>query len=171
MIFNYKSKWLNERALKRLPVSLKRNLIDNCSLTKRIYETKASKINHISSKFILSNKFNLCKRKYIYKRTVVLKRDLNEPIYATSYISATNLKGSMNYIKYLGNKSLATILYKRWPFSKQSVSYNISNDVVKRKTLYTKKHIKIIVEENFPINNSYRSISLFNCRKNFINGR
>lgn len=170
-IFNYKKRWLNERILRQVPPSLKKNLIDNCSLTKRMFNNKSSCIKHISSKFFLSNKFNDSNRKYIYVRTVQLNNSFNEPILASSFILSADLKGYINNIKNLGNKSLATILYGRQPFSKKVVSYKISGNFVLRRTLYVKKKKRILVEESFPISNSYPELSLFNCRKNFMNRR
>ena len=54
MKFNYKNKWAIERKLKDLPIALKRILIDNSSLTKRIIKNNQGKVRLISTKIKLN---------------------------------------------------------------------------------------------------------------------
>ena len=157
-----------ERKLKDLPVSLKRILVDNASLTKRIIKNNQKKVKLISAKTKLANNFNNNSKKYVYERKVELKGKLKEAIKAVSYTPVSAIKGKINSIKVLKHKSLATLLFKRKKFSKYTTMYSVTSNYVLRVTLFKSKNVVIKVEETFPKFNNYEKLSLIDCRKNII---
>ena len=169
MKFNCKNKWVIERKLKDLPLELKRILIDNASLTKRIIKNNQEKVKLISTKTRLTSNFNNNSKKYVYERKVELKGELRLAIKAVSYTPVNAIRGKINSIKILKHKSLATLLFKGKKFSKHSIHYRVTKSDVLRVTLFKKNNAIIKVEETFPRNNNYEKLSLIECRKNMIN--
>ena len=169
MKYNYKHRWLKERKLKGLPANLRRLLIDNSSLTKRIILDKNDHIKFISSQINLTRQFGKSSRKFSLVRKVELSGVLEKPISATSYTLVSNIKGRMCCIKRLGEKSLATLLFKKPKFIKETVNYIVKSDYVLRTTLFKKRKLYIKVEETFPKCNNYFDLRLIECRKNLIN--
>ena len=169
MKYNYKQKWICERKLKGLPVNLKRILVDNSSLTKRIINSKSNHVRFISSQISLTSRFSNESKKFLFIRKVELRGKLNKSIKAVSYTPVNIIKGQISYIKHLKEKSLATLLFKKHSFIKHAINYSLLEDSVLRVTLFKKNKIIIRVEETFPINNNYEEISLIDCRKNLIN--
>jgi len=169
MKFNCKNKWVIERKLKDLPVELKRILIDNASLTKRIIKNNQEKVKLISTKTRLTSNFNNNSKKYVYERKVELKGELRLAIKAVSYTPVNAIRGKINSIKILKHKSLATLLFKGKKFSKHSIHYRVTKSDVFRVTLFKRNNAIIKVEETFPRNNNYEKLSLIECRKNMIN--
>jgi chorismate-pyruvate lyase len=168
MKFNYKNKWAIERKLKDLPIALKRMLIDNSSLTKRIIKNNQGKVRLISTKIKLKNNSKKDSKIYQYERKVELKGNLSSPIKAVSYTPVWAIKGRINSIKILKDKSLATLLFRREKFSRDAIYYYITHNDVLRVTLFKRNNIVIRVEETFPKRNNYEQLSLVECRKNII---
>jgi len=169
MKFNCKNKWVIERKLKDLPVGLKRILVDNASLTKRIIKNNQVKVKLISTKTRLTSNFDNNSKKYVYERKVELKGELRLAIKAVSYTPVNAIKGKINSIKILKHKSLATLLFKGQKFSKHAVRYTVSRSDVLRVTLFKRNNAIIKVIETFPKHNNYEKLSLIECRKNIIN--
>ena len=168
MKFSSNKKWFAERKLRDLPSNLKRLLIDNSSLTKRIIKNNV-RVKLISSKLNLTNGFsNNCKR-FSFVRKVEINGNLNKPITAVSYTPVGYLKGKMICIKYLKEKSLASLLFKNPKFIKYNINYIVLKDCVLRITFYKKNRTMIRVEEKFPKANNYSDLSLIECRKKLIN--
>jgi chorismate-pyruvate lyase len=70
MKYNYKQKWRCERKIKDLPNNLRRILIDNSSLTKRIVSNKSGRVKFISSHISLTKRLNCLSKKYSFIRKV-----------------------------------------------------------------------------------------------------
>ena len=83
MKYNYRKKWLRESSLEDLPNNLKKLLIDNSSLTKRL--AMKSSIRVLSSKIHLSKERVHSSKRYSLVRKVQLQGRLEKPILATSY--------------------------------------------------------------------------------------
>jgi chorismate-pyruvate lyase len=169
MKYNYNQKWRYERKLRGLPNNLKRILIDNSSLTKRIIGNKSNHVKLISSHISLTSRFDNSSKKYSLIRKVELKGNLDKSIKAVSYTPVHTIQGSINHIKYLKEKSLATILFRNHSFIKYAINYCLREDDVLRVTLFKKNKTIIRVEEAFPIKNNYDELSIIDCRKNLIN--
>ena len=167
MKFSSNKKWFVERKLRDLPKNLKRLLIDNSSLTKRIINNNNVKL--ISSKVNLTNGFSTHSKRFSCVRKVEINGNLDKPITATSYTPVGYLKGKMIFIKYLKEKSLASLLFKVPRFIKYKINYIVSKDCVLRVTVYKKNRTMIQVEEKFPRSNNYADLSLVKCRKKLIN--
>ena len=155
MKYNYKQKWRCERKIKDLPNNLRRILIDNSSLTKRIISNKSGRVKFISSHISLTNRFNSSSKKYSFIRKVEIKGNLDKSIKAVSYTPICNIKGKIKHIKNLKEKSLATILFNNHSFVKHAKNYWLKEDHVIRVTLFKKNKIIIRVEETFPLNNKF----------------
>ena len=169
MKYNYKQKWRCERKIKDLPNNLRRILIDNSSLTKRIVSNKSGRVKFISSHISLTKRLNCLSKKYSFIRKVEIKGNLDKSIKAVSYTPISNIKGKIKHIKHLKDKSLATILFNNHSFVKHAINYCLQEDYVTRVTLFKKNKTIIHVEETFPIDNNYETLSLIDCRKNLIN--
>ena len=168
MKYSFNKKWFAERKLRDLPNNLKRLLIDNSSLTKRIIKNN-DHVKFISSKVNLTNGFSNSSKKFSFVRKVEINGNLDKPITAISYTPVGYLKGKMICIKYLKEKSLASLLYRNPKFVKHKINYIVLNDCVIRVTIYKKNRVKIRVEEKFPKTNNYSDLSLINCRKKLVN--
>ncbi len=168
MKYSSNRKWFTERKLRDLPNNLKRLLIDNSSLTKRIIKNNTC-VKLISSKVNLTNGFDNSSKQFSFVRKVEINGNLNKPITAISYTPVDYLRGKMICIKYLKEKSLASLLFKNPKFSKHTINFVVLEDCVLRVTIYKKNRAMIRVEEKFPITNNYSDISLIDCRKKLIN--
>ena len=168
MKFSSNKKWFAERKLRDLPSNLKRLLIDNSSLTKRIIKNNV-RVKLISSKLNLTNGFSNNSKRFSFVRKVEINGNLNKPITAVSYTPVGYLKGKMICIKYLKEKSLASLLFKNPKFIKYNINYVVLKDCVLRITFYKKNRTMIRVEEKFPKANNYSDLSLIECRKKLIN--
>jgi len=168
MKYSSNKKWFVERKLRNLPNNLKRLLVDNSSLTKRIIKNKPY-VKHISSEVNLTNGFSNFSKRYSFVRKVEINGNLDKPITAISYTPVGYLKGRMIYIKYLKEKSLASLLFKNPKFKKSNINYVVLEDCVLRVTIYKKNRIMVRVEEKFPKTNNYSDLSLIDCRKKLIN--
>ncbi len=167
MKYSSNTKWIVERKLRDLPNNLKRLLIDNASLTKRIIKNNNVKL--ISSKINLTNGFSNCSKRFSFVRKVEINGYLDKPITAISYTPVGYLKGKMICIKYLKDKSLASLLFKSPRFTKYKINYIVLEDCVLRITIYKKNKAMIQVEEKFPRTNNYTDLPLIKCRKKLIN--
>ena len=168
MKFSSNKKWFAERKLRDLPNNLKRLLIDNSSLTKRITKNNV-RVKLISSKLNLTNGFSNNSKRFSFVRKVEINGNLNKPITAVSYTPVGYLKGKMICIKYLKEKSLASLLFKNPKFTKYNINYIVLKDCVLRVTVYKKNRTMIQVEERFPKSNNYTGLSLIDCRKKLVN--
>ena len=168
MKYSSNKRWSAERKLRDLPNNLKRLLIDNSSLTKRIIKNK-NKIKLISTKVNLTNGFSSNSKRFSFIRKVEISGNLDKPITAISYTPVGHLKGKMICIKYLREKSLASLLFKNPKFVKYNINYIVFNESVLRVTIYKKNKAMIKVEEKFPKNNNYSSLSLIKCRRKLVN--
>ncbi len=168
MKYSSNRKWFVERKLRNLPNNLKRLLIDNSSLTKRIIKNNTH-VKLISSKVNLTNGFSNSSKRYSFVRKVEINGNLDKPITAVSYTPVGYLKGKMICIKYLKEKSLASLLFKNPKFTKYNINYFVSEDCVLRVTIYKKNKVMIRVEEKFPKTNNYSNLSLIECRKKLVN--
>ena len=168
MKYNYNQKWRRERKLRGLPNNLKRILIDNSSLTKRIIKNKSNRVKLISSHMRLTGRFNNSSKMYSLIRKVELKGNLDKSIKAVSYTPVHTIKGNINHIKYLKEKSLGTILFRNHSFTKHAIHFCLRKDEVLRVTLFKKNKTIIRVEETFPVSNNYDELSIIDCRKNLI---
>ena len=167
MKYNYKKKWLRESSLEGLPKKLKKLLIDSSSLTKRLAIKNSVKL--LSSKMHLTKQYLHTSKKYSLVRKVELLGKLDKPIQATSYTPAYSIRGRLMAIKFLKDRSLASLLYKNPKFKKKSIEYKIFSDHVLRLTYFEKRSLRIKVEEVFPKKNNYPDLSLIECRRNIIN--
>ncbi len=168
MKYSSNKRWFTERKLKNLPINLKRLLIDNSSLTKRIIK-KNNNIKLISSKVNLTNGFGNNSKRFSFVRKVEINGNLDKPITAISYTPVDYLRGKMICIKFLKEKSLASLLFKNPKFVKYDINYIVLKECVLRITIYKKNKVMIKVEEKFPKKNNYTNLSLIKCRKKIIN--
>ena len=167
MKYNYKKKWLRESSLEGLPNKLKKLLIDSSSLTKRLAMKNSVKL--VSSKMHLTKQYHRTSKRYSLVRKVKLSGKLDYPILATSYTPVYSIRGRLMAIKFLKDRSLASLLYKNPKFKKKSIEYKIFSDHVMRLTYFEKRNLRIKVEEIFPKKNNYPDLSLIECRRNIIN--
>ena len=167
MKYNYKKRWLVEKKLKGLQENLKRILIDNSSLTSRVAEKK-NPIKLISSRTYLTKQKDKSSKKYSLVREVKIQGYLDNDVIAKSTIPVQQITGQLTYIKFLGNKSLATVLFKKPIFFKESIEYIVTKKHVVRITFFKRKKHTIKVEERFPIQNNYEYMNLIKCRQNII---
>tara|TARA_B100001113_G_scaffold145626_1_gene119334 strand:- start:2955 stop:3461 length:507 start_codon:yes stop_codon:yes gene_type:complete len=168
MKYSSNKRWFAERKLKNLPLNLKRLLIDNSSLTKRINKNN-SQIKLISSQVNLTNGFGNNSKRFSFVRKVEINGNLDKPITAVSYTPVDYLKGKMICLKYLKEKSLASLLFKNPKFTKLDINYIVLRECVLRITIYKKNKAMIKVEEKFPKKNNYSNLPLIECRRKLIN--
>ena len=168
MKYNFRNKWQLENKLVGLPNSMKRLLIDNSSLTKRL-AIKKGLIIVLSTKLDLVKQSEYSSKKFTLVRKVQLTGTLDYPVTATSYTPASSIRGRLMYVKYLKGKSLATVLFKKPKFKKQYVDYQVTSNDVRRYTCFKRKNLSINVEEIFPKNNNYPDLRLIECRRNICN--
>ena len=168
MKYNYRNKWQLENKLAGLPKRMKRLLIDNSSLTKRLL-IKKGLVTVLSTKLDLVKQSEYSSKKYTLVRKVQLHGILDYPITATSFTPASSIRGRLMNVKYLKGKSLATVLFKKPRFKKQYVDYQVTCSDVRRYTCFQKDNLLINVEEIFPKNNNYPDLSLVECRRNISN--
>ena len=166
MKYNYRKKWLRESSLEGLPNNLKKLLIDNSSLTKRL--AMKSSIRVLSSKMHLTKERIHTSKRYSLVRKVQLQGKLEKPILATSYTPVTSIRGRLIAIKFLKDRSLASLLFKKPKFKKKSIEYKIFSDHVTRLTFFERRSLRIKVEEVFPKKNNYPDLRLIECRGNIV---
>ena len=138
MKYNYKKRWLVEKKLKGLQENLKRILIDNSSLTSRVAEKK-NPIKLISSRTYLTKQKDKSSKKYSLVREVKIQGYLDNDVIAKSTIPIQQITGQLTYIKFLGNKSLATLLFKKPIFFKESIEYIVTKKPCSKNHLFQKK--------------------------------
>ena len=97
-----------------------------------------------------------------------LRLSIDNDVIAKSTIPIQQITGQLTYIKFLGNKSLATLLFKKPIFFKESIEYIVKQNHVVRITFFKRKKHTIKVEERFPIHNNYEYMNLIKCRQNII---
>ena len=165
MKYNYRKKWLRS-SLGGLPDNLKKLLIDNSSLTKRL--AMKSSIRVLSSKMHLTKECTHTSKRYSLVRKVQLLGKLENPILATSYTPVNSIRGRLIAIKFLKDKSLASLLFRKPKFKKKSIEYKIFSDHVSRLTFFERKSLRIKVEEVFPKKNNYPDLRLIECRGNIV---
>ena len=107
-----------------LPNNLKKLLIDNSSLTKRL--AMKSSIRVISSKMHLTKECIHTSKRYSLVRKVQLQGKLEKPILATSYTPVTSIRGRLIAIKFLKDRSLASLLFKKPKFKKNQLNIKYS---------------------------------------------
>ena len=166
MKYNYRKKWLRESSLGGLPNNLKKLLIDNSSLTKRLAMKRSIRV--ISSKMHLTKECIHTSKRYSLVRKVQLQGKLEKPILATSYTPVTSIRGRLIVIKFLKDRSLASLLFKKPKFKKKSIEYEIFPDHVTRLTFFERRSLRIKVEEIFPKKNNYPDLRLIECRGNIV---
>ena len=149
MKYNYKKRWLVEKKLKGLQENLKRILIDNSSLTSRVAEKK-NPIKLISSRTYLTKQKDKSSKKYSLVREVKIQGYLDNDVIAKSTIPIQQITGQLTYIKFLGNKSLATLLFKKPIFFKESIEYIVTQKHVVRITFSKEKNIPSKLKKDFP---------------------
>jgi len=168
MKYNYRNKWRLENKLVGLPKIMKRLLIDNSSLTKRL-SIKKGFITVLSTKLDLIKQSEHSSKKYTLVRKVQFTGILDYPVIATSYTPVSSIKGRLMNIKYLKGKSLATVLFKKPKFKKQYIDYLVTDSDVRRYTSFQRNKLSVNVEEIFPKNNNYPNLRLIECRRNISN--
>ena len=167
MKYNYRKKWLRESPLEGLPKNLKKLLMYNLSLTKRL--AMKNSVTLISSKMQLTKQSLYSPKRYSLVRRVELHGKLDKPILATTYISVNSIRGRLMPIKILKDRSLASLLFKNPKFKKKSIEYKILTNHVMRLTYFERRHLRIKVEELFPKKNNYPDLRLIECRRNIVN--
>ncbi len=167
MKYNYRKKWLRESSLEGLPKNLKKLLMYNLSLTKRL--AMKNSVTLLSSKMQLTKQSRYSPKRYSLVRKVQLHGKLDKPILATSYIPANSIRGRLMAIKILKDRSLASLLYKKPKFKKKSIDYKIYPNYVMRLTCFERRSLRIKVEELFPKKNNYPNLRLIECRRDIIN--
>ena len=108
MKYNYRKKWLRS-SLRGLPDNLKKLLIDNSSLTKRL--AMKSSIRVLSSKMHLMKECVHTSKRYSLVRKVQIQGKLEKPILATSYTPVNSIRGRLVAIKFLRYRSLGSVLF------------------------------------------------------------
>ena len=107
-------------------------------------------------------------KRYSLVRKVQLQGKLEKPILATSYTPVTSIRGRLIAIKFLKDRSLASLLFKKPKFKKKSIEYKIFSDHVSRLTFFERRSLRIKVEEVFPKKNNYPDLRLIECRGNIV---